>query len=152
MFLDLDTEILFGNKTQALASIPSRDIRSKDAKANTLFANTNYEHLEANNFFNNLETLLKYPLFDPILAEKLDNLLTQASLYGGTRCRKRRRAWWSQKVTTLRCQCHLLDRLLSGYRNNIDTLSAVKQRMIDINLDFCLPESFEECKKMLKIA
>jgi hypothetical protein len=152
MFLDLDNEILFGNQTQALAATPSRDIRSKDAKANTVFANANYEHLEANNFFANLETMLEYPHLDPIQAEKLDKLLEQASKLGGTSCRKRRRDWWSQKVTTLRCQCHLLQRLLSGYRNSIDILPIVTQRMHELNLDFQLPNSFESCKKMLKIA
>ena len=101
MFLDLDTEMLFGNRTQALASIPHRDIRSKEQKSNTIYINTKYEHLDSNNFFNNLDTLLSDPRPQPAKAEKFDQLLTQSSKCAGQACRKRRRDWWSQKVTKI---------------------------------------------------
>ena len=108
MFLDLDTELLFGNRTQALASIPSRDIRSKDQKSNTIYINTKFEHMESNNFFKNLDQLISDPTSNRKQAEKLDKLLVQSAKCAGTACRKRRRDWWSQKVTELRSQCHLL--------------------------------------------
>jgi hypothetical protein len=152
MFLDLNTDTLFGNLTQALAAIPSRLIRSKEAKSNTTYINEKYDHLDSNNFFNNLEELIADPTPNKPQAEVMDKLLGQASIHAGTSCRKRRRDWWSQKLTTIRSQCHLLQRLLSGYHNNINTRAAVQQRMADINLDFNLPNSFEECKAMLKIA
>jgi hypothetical protein len=152
MFLDLDTELLFGNRTQALASIPHRDIRSKEKKSNTIYIDKKYDHLESNHFFHNLETLLADPSPNRAKAEKLDQLLTQSAKCAGHACRKRRRDWWSQKVTELRSQCHLLQRLLSGYRNKIDMLPTVRQRMTDIHLNFQLPDNQADCKKMLKIA
>jgi hypothetical protein len=152
MFLDINTESLFGNLTQALAAIPSRLIRSKEAKSNTTYINEKYDHLEANNFFNNIDQLIADPLTNKPQAERLDNLLGQASIHAGNSCRKRRRDWWSQKLTTIRSKCHLLQRLLSGYHNKVNTRAAVQQRMLDINLDFQLPVSFDECKAMLKVA
>ena len=152
MFLDFNTKMLFGNQTQALAAIPSRLIRSKEAKSNTIYVNSKSDHLESNNFYHTLEQLLSDPAPNKSQAETLDKLLSQASLHGGNSCRKRRRDWWSQKVTTIRSQCHLLQRLLSGYRNNVNTREVVQQRMAELNLEFQLPESFEECKTMLKIA
>ena len=117
MFLDLNTDSLFGNRNQELAAHPSRAIRSKEAKSNTTYINAKFDHLEANNFFNTLDKLLSDPTPHPEIAEKLDRLLVQASIHAGNACRKRRRDWWSQKVTEVRSQCHLLQRLLSGYKN-----------------------------------
>ena len=122
------------------------------AKSNTLYANTKYEHMDANNFFKNLDQLLADLKPNKQQAEKLDKLLVQSAKCAGASCRKRRRDWWSQKVTELRSQCHLLQRLLSGRHNNIDLLPVVRRRMEDINLQFQLPTNMAECKQMLKIA
>ena len=75
MFLDLNTQSLFGNLTQALAAIPSRMIRSKEAKSNTTYITEKYDHLESNNFFNNLDNLISDTTSNKPQAEILDTLL-----------------------------------------------------------------------------
>jgi hypothetical protein len=75
MFLDLHTTTLFGNETQALAVIPSRDIRFKESKMVTKYVDEKFAHLTANNFFNNLKLLMESPSLHQDSAEKLDTLL-----------------------------------------------------------------------------
>jgi hypothetical protein len=87
MFLDIHTPTAFGNQTAALASLPSRDLRSKDTAAVTKYINAKHEHLLINNFFNNLDDLRATPELDPVAAEKLDTLLVQAAFHAGKQCR-----------------------------------------------------------------
>jgi hypothetical protein len=47
MYLDLHTATAFGNHTAALASLPSCDLRSKDAAAVTTYVNGKHSHLTA---------------------------------------------------------------------------------------------------------
>jgi hypothetical protein len=108
MFLDLHTKTVFGNATQALATIPCRDIRSKESKTVVQYIDEKFAHLTNNNFFNSLESLLSNPDPQPDVAEKLDALLIQAAIHAGKSCRKRRQAWWSHKLTSARCKVHLL--------------------------------------------
>jgi hypothetical protein len=66
-----------------LASIPGLYIQSKKANSNTLYINEKHEHMEANNFFNNLESLLKNPDINTEQAVSLGKILVQAALHAG---------------------------------------------------------------------
>jgi hypothetical protein len=55
MFLDLNTDSLFGNHNQALVANPSQVIRSKESKSNNIYINAKFDHLKANNIFNTLD-------------------------------------------------------------------------------------------------
>jgi hypothetical protein len=45
LFLDFHTTKLFGNETERLTAMAFRDIRSKDAKGNTVYLTVKYQHL-----------------------------------------------------------------------------------------------------------
>jgi hypothetical protein len=152
MLLDLHTPTAFGNATAALASIPSRDLRSKDAAAVTKYITAKHSHLHANNFFTHLDTLLESPEFDLPTAEKLDALLVQATVHAGKQCRARRRDWWSQTLTIQRTKANLLRRLLSGYKNGINVRSALLAQIEELQITFDLPPTFDSCNAALRQA
>ena len=75
MFLDFDTTKLFGNETERLAAMAFRDIRSKDAKSNTVYLTAKHHHLVRQNFFQ-LCDQLSTSARDDALAARLDDICT----------------------------------------------------------------------------
>jgi hypothetical protein len=150
MFLDLHTPTAFGNHTAALASLPSRDLRSKDAAAVTKYINSKHDHLLANNFFANLAELIENQEFNAISAEKLDALLVQSAFHAGKQCRARRRDWWSHTLTKQRTKTNILRRLMSGFKNNIDMQPVLEARLDTLNIKMDLPLTAEACSIALR--
>ena len=148
--MDLDSTTLFGNATIALASLPYRDLRSKDYKSNTKYIQSVTSHLHNNNFYDNMQTLMKER--DDELAERLDKILSQACLHGEKQCRPRISLWWSKKLTQARLYRNFLYRALCGFRNNIDVRPAVQARMLSLNVHFEIPDTKESCNTAFKAA
>jgi hypothetical protein len=152
MFLDLHTPTAFGNYTSALASLPSRDLRSKDAAAITKYIEAKHDHLAANNFFTNLASLLENPELDAVEAEKLDALLVQSAFHAGKKCRSRRRDWWSNALTKQRTKTNILRRLMSGFKNNVEMRPVLEARLLQLQLTLELPLTAEACSIALRAA
>jgi hypothetical protein len=82
LFLDFDKTKLFGNKTERLAATAFRDIRSKDAKSNTVYLAAKNQHLDRQNVFK-LCNQLSTSAHDKALAARLDDICTQGAVHGG---------------------------------------------------------------------
>ena len=152
MFLDLHTPTAFGNHNAALASLPSRDLRSKDASAITKYINAKHDHLLVNNFFSNLDALIANPEFDPATAEKLDALLVQSAFHAGKQCRARQRDWWSATLTKQQTKTNILRRLMSGFCNNVIMRPVLEQRLKLLKITMDLPTTAAECNIALQAA
>jgi hypothetical protein len=139
LFSDLDTEILFGHATIALGALPYRDLQSKDYKSNTKYIKSVSTHLNNNNFYDNMQTLMTKR--DDALAERLDNLLSQACLHGENQCCNQVSPWWSQKLTQAHLYRNFLYCALCGFCNNIDVQPAIYACMESIDVHFKIPDT-----------
>jgi hypothetical protein len=92
LFLDFDTTKLFCNDNELLAAMAFRDIRSKDAKSNTVYLTAKYQHLDRQKHFKVCDQL-STSACDNALAARLDDICTQGAVHGGKKGRSRRRSW-----------------------------------------------------------
>jgi hypothetical protein len=122
---------------------------SRFPSAVTKYITAKQDHLTANNFFNNLATLIESPELDSLSAEKLDGLLVQAAVHAGKQCRARQCNWWSQILTIQRTKANLLRRLLSGYKNGVEVRPALNTQIQQLQLTFDLPPTHELCNAAL---
>ena len=87
MILDFDTEALFGNPTQELASLKGRDYNTRDKKTNREFIEYRYEQLQCRSFERRIKEAETN--FTPSLAESLDVDWKISAIAAGKRCKKK---------------------------------------------------------------
>eukprot|EP00957_Ditylum_brightwellii_P179309 13660356-Ditylum_brightwellii.AAC.1 len=109
-YINFETECLFGNKTQHLALLPTRELLAKNPFINIVNVSKVYKHLTNNNFWPMLQTLEAEDNLNEELAEKLDTLFLQACLHGKKCCRKRYKDWWCLPLAKA---CYKVQTLLS---------------------------------------
>ena len=95
MYLDLDIEQCHGGVNHALGPPCLHDFTPKDPKALRIYLRQKAQYLDDHNSFSRLKNLRESEIYDPILLETLDRLLTQSSLVAGEKCRRKRRHWFS---------------------------------------------------------
>ena len=149
LVLDFNTAKLFGNETERLAAMAFRDIRSKDARSNTVYLTAKYQHLQHQNFFKLCDQLSTTTRNDE-LAARLDDICTQGAVHGGKRCHSRRRSWWSGALTSNRMKSNILRSHLNGLRNHVDLTSALTTRIDSAKITMELPNTTEQCQAQLK--
>jgi hypothetical protein len=129
MFLDFDTNILFGNNTQKLGPLSQRDFTAK-SPANA--------HLSEQNFLAQQALLL-----DHERAERMDRNLCDASACASNSIKRFHRPWWSIKLTKARVRVDILCRLISGYKTNTDVRGVLLESINSESMDLTLPETLE---------
>jgi hypothetical protein len=150
LFLDFDTQQLFGSLTSALSPATYREFTSKDSHAVAKYIRLKHKYLTEHNFFARLTILAALDVHDATLAETLDNVLTAASLYAATKCRRKRRDWWSVPLHQELERKSMIESMISGFRTNTDSSSAVKKRLQELDIEMVLPESMVSAKHMLR--
>ena len=118
MFVDMDTEMLFGNLDNDLASMQYRDFKATDPKAVTEYLQGIGTYLKDHNFAERLKVLSESNDKNDPLAEGMDKDLKRACLYAAKQCRKKRQTPWSPKVNKARDTVNILKRLLGSYVQN----------------------------------
>jgi hypothetical protein len=91
MFIDFDTEMLFGNGDLKLANKKMRYIRAKDPYMVKEYINYMYEYLENQIFWQLHSQLISKKQLDVELAERVDKILTNASLVAESKCKFRKK-------------------------------------------------------------
>ena len=129
MYIDFDTQLLFGNQSQQLLAPAFRDLSAKDPIAATTYIPAKYEFLRSHNFVKQLETLLQDPEPNPEQFEKLDTYLVDSARVAGKKCKQYRRPWYTQDIAQLLTLKYLLRRLIQGFKNNHDQTDAIIQTL-----------------------
>jgi hypothetical protein len=150
MFLDFDTQKLFGNDTQKLAPMALRDFTAKNPANNSTYIETKYNHLLEQRFFHSLQELQDKPHGDHECAERLDRILQQAGEVASKKVKRFHRPWWSLTITKARAKVEILRRQISGFKTNTEVREVLLARILDQSLDLILPDTFDECKKLYK--
>jgi hypothetical protein len=150
LFIDFDTSQLFGSMTSSLAPAIYRDFSSKDSKAVEKYIRIKHQYLRDHNFFALMTRLSALEAPDSILAERVDHLLTAASLHAASKCRRKRRDWWSVPLHQALERKSLVESMISGFRTNQDIRPTVTQRLQDLDIEMEIPSSLATAKQMLR--
>lgn len=148
LFIDFDTQSLFGSVTSALSPNTFRELSSKDSKAVNKYIRLKHDFLVHHNFFGRLRQLGDLVTPDHTLSEQLDRLLTDASLHAEKKCRRKRRGWWSVPLHQELEKKSLIEVMMSGFRNHQDCGQSVRQRLQDLDIAMPIPASMVSAKLM----
>jgi hypothetical protein len=150
MFLDFDTALLFGNDTQKMSAMAHRDFTAKNPSNNTTYIESKFAHLTEQRFFYYLAELRDKPHGDHEQAEKLDQMLQDASEVASKKVKRFYKPWWSLTITKARAIVEILRRQLSGYKTRTDVREALLERILDLSLDLILPLTKQACIVLYK--
>ena len=98
MFIDFNTDKLFGNQTNTMQSAKARLLNSKYPLGRKTYIQAAADHARQNNLFERLQNLMDTNTRDDALIEKLDQTLGECCDNGEKKCRKTRPEWWTLKV------------------------------------------------------
>ncbi|CAB9530719.1 expressed unknown protein [Seminavis robusta] len=151
VYIDVDTDLFFGDDPQVLVRKQARDIISTKAHQIGPYFDNKHQHLEDHNWFEQIKTLQQH-MRDNIpnhtLAEQLYDRLLTACIYAGKRLPKYRDAPYSPELVRLRTIKDLLNTVYSHMTTNIDLsdqIENIRNKLDSVGYD--LPTSVEECKK-----
>ncbi len=137
LFIDLDSEILFGHKQSPLASLTYRDIQAKDAASNTTYIDTLHAGLTNHRAFSRMSALKQTNIYQPNRLEALDRDATRLMLKTGKKCKQKRRAPWPPILDRARDKLAILKLAVgsSNLRMDFDTQIDRIQQRLDYDLD-----------------
>jgi len=119
MFIDFDTEMLFGNGDLKLANKKMRYIQAKDPYMVKEYIDAMYEHLENQNVWQLYSQLISKEHLNAELAERVEKILTDASLVAESKCKFRQKNWWSVPLAKAKFKLYTLKTHLSQLRCDI---------------------------------
>jgi hypothetical protein len=120
IFIDFDTDKLFGNKTNKLQSSQSRHLNSKYPLGRKTYIEAAAAHGREHNLFQRLQELLDSHTRDDALIENLDVTLGECCDLGERKCKKTRPEWWTLETNRLRIWRRTVQKLKSSILNHID--------------------------------
>ena len=149
-FFDLQTDILFENPTQELATQLHHSLCASNVRQETKYINEKYELLLAHNAFERAERLMH--LGDRHqFAERLDKVVLEASLVAESRIPHYAAPEWSTKLHNARHKVQWLCKVLSSLKTGIEH-THLPATSLPVQLDVPFPTSVKECSKQLRLA
>jgi hypothetical protein len=117
LFIDFDTQHLFGAKHNPMVSAHHRDLHSSLPQNCLTYICKALQHGHSHNLFTRLRTLLDSGKRDDAQIEILDRLLGDCCVVGEQRCQNTRQAWFTTTIATLRRWHRILQKLSSHFYN-----------------------------------
>ena len=152
VYLDVKTELFFGNATIPLAPMNSRDYTSKQVHNTARYFELMTEHLQDHDWFTQVKALrqcISSNKADHDLAEKLDRRRIAACLYTGNRLKKYPRAPWSPELVRLRnINCLLkvaLHQKLCPEHDCSEAIQIIEDKLGSVGVD--IPDSIDDLRK-----
>ena len=149
MVIDFDIQRLFGNSTQQLGPIASRDFTSKDRSSNRRYIEHKHKFCVQHSFAQRLESLKQN--WNPCLAERLDKDFQRAGEHASRKCIKKPRSIpFVKQLASLRSRKNLLLKLISAEKWGKSFESGIAyttrhQSVINI------PSTLEACQQECRI-
>ena len=146
--IDFNTVSLFGNDTQPLGSIATREFTSKDRSANRIYMQQKYKYLTQHNFEARLKAVKES--FDPTMAEQLDRDFQRSGKVAAKRCKKKpTNTAYVKALAELRVKKNILLKTISQIRLRRSYASGI-QHCYDKGIEFEIPSTLDECKTQLR--
>jgi hypothetical protein len=118
MFIDFNTDKLFGNKTNTIQTAKARLLNSKYPLGRKTYIQAAADHARQHKLFERLQNLVDTNERDDALIEKLDHIIGECCDNGEKKCRKTRPEWWTLKVNRLRTWRRILQKLQSSFKKH----------------------------------
>jgi hypothetical protein len=144
MYIDFNTDKLFGNKTNTMHSAKARLLNSKYPLGHKTYIQAAAGHARQHNVFKRLQTLIDNNKKDGNLIEKLDQTIGEYCDNGKRKCRKTRPEWWTLKVNRLRIWRRNLQKLQSSFKNKINLTEQIQASLDDSKIQMELPTNLED--------
>ena len=143
MLLDFDTRILFGNLTQALGPISTREFSAKDRSAVRTYILSKHKYLQEHNFEHRLNDLEDH--WSPESMERLDADFQRAGKVAANQCiKKPRHVAYVKELADLRQKKNILLKLISEHKLKRSFESGIAH-LTRHGCSFRLPTSLEDC-------
>eukprot|EP00957_Ditylum_brightwellii_P045128 3421909-Ditylum_brightwellii.AAC.1 len=91
----MDTDQLFGNGDMKLATELSRSIQGSDPHNVKLYVESMWHYLEGQRYCQKQAELLQAEKLNVKNAERVDEIIIDASLYAESKCKRWNQVWWS---------------------------------------------------------
>lgn len=134
--LDLDEKLIFDQKPST--EFHDRQLFSNDRKQIQTYLVHLQKHLVANDAFKIIAELTSSKEFQPDRLERLDNIVTDASISAERKLKTRRQPWWSSKINKIRYKLQLLrnhhKRLKQGFKSSPITQLQSEKSEIEVTL------------------
>ena len=108
--------------------------------------NALWAYLSNHNYWKKHEQLMKQEHLDANLAEKVDKIFIDASLYAKKRCKKRNKIWWSLPLAQAKFSLTTLKSYLSMIKCRVSGPRTTRRYGITVTH----PESIKEAKKQIR--
>eukprot|EP00957_Ditylum_brightwellii_P195577 14902477-Ditylum_brightwellii.AAC.1 len=147
MFIDFDTDELFGNGDLKLAKSKSCQLKANNPNMVKEYIGAMHEYLDDQDFWPLHKSLMKSKQLEPDKIEKADKILLDASIYAEKQCKFRPRSWWSLPLAKAKVKLNTLKTHLSQLRCGIEPNSRKMKYGITINCPQTLAETQAELFK-----
>ena len=107
IFLDFDTEKLFGDSVDLLTPLPSRGVKSSDRNSTTKYIEVLYDKLQSQGVFN-VQKLIDNDTASISDIEYVDQMLGTLSTEAEKQCEKRRPEFYSTTIVKQRVTISIL--------------------------------------------
>jgi hypothetical protein len=144
MFIDFNTDIVFGNKTNTMQTANARLLNSKYPLGRKTYIQAAADHARQHNLFERLQTLVDTNKRNDALIEKLDQTNGECCDNGKKKCRRTRPEWWTLKVNRLRIWRRTLQKLQSSFKNNIDLMERLQTSIDESKIQMELPTNLQD--------
>jgi len=151
VYVDFDTKRLFGSCVQPLAPMPKRELKSTRPQHVREYFQNKWEYLLEQHFFRRLKTLQELEgrgIPNHKLAQKLDTILIDASLYAEKRCTRSPGVPYSPEITSLRYRFGAYRMILFQMKHNRDLSTQILAKISTGLKDFIYPTTLEHCQQL----
>ena len=150
MFINFDTEMLFGNGDLKLANKKMRYIQAKDPYMVKEYIDAMYEYLENQKCWQLHSQLISKKHLNAELAERADKILTNASLVAESTCKFQQKNWWSVPLAKATFKLYTLKTHLSQLRCGITVPTRMKKYGVTVECPPDIKTTQKQLSKMQK--
>ena len=148
IILDFDEQLLFGNNTHSLASLPAREFTTKDPKAVRQYIAAKHRYLDDHNYATRLEAAKTR--WSPQIQEGLDADFQRAGFYAAKCCTKKpRNVMYSNELSQLRRHKNILLKKISSIKLNRSFEAGISRHIFE-NDELVIPTTLNECQELCK--
>ena len=98
MYIDFDTELLFGSGDTKLANEKLRMVKAKDPYMVKEYIDKVHKYFDNHNFWSLHSSLMQSKSHNAIKAERVDKILLDAYINGEKSGKHRKHSWWSSPL------------------------------------------------------
>jgi hypothetical protein len=139
MYIDFNTDKLFGNKTNTMLSAKAQLLNSKYPLGRKTYIQAAADYARQHNIFERLQNLMDNNERDDDLIEKFDQTIGECCDTGERKCRKTRPEWWTLEVNRLHIWRRNLQKLQSSFKNKINLMEQIQASIDDSKIEMELP-------------